>query len=90
MAHYKHAKKLLSVYNSKLIPTPDTALADSTCKMYPQKTIYSAFSRMDVGYFIPGSSGNNWRREKICFEGECMNSPYKYHKPIEPTEEWSK
>lgn len=89
MANYKHEKKPLCAYSSKLIPAPEAPLADSTCKMYSQKTIYSAFSRMDLVYFIPGSSGNNWGGERIGFEDECMNSPYKYHKPIEPSEEWS-
>lgn len=89
MAYYKHEKKLLCAYSSKLIPTLEAPLADSTCKMYSQKTIYSAFSRMDFAYFIPGSSGNNWGGERIGFEGESMNPPYKYYKPIEPSEEWS-
>lgn len=45
---------------------------------------------MDLAYFIPGSSGNNWGGKRIDFEGKCMNSPYEYHKLIEPSEEWSK
>lgn len=89
MAHYKHEKKLLCVYSSKLIPTPEEPLADSACKMYSQKTIYSAFSRMNLAYFVPGSSGNNRGGERIAFEGECMNSAYKYQKPLEPSEGWS-
>lgn len=89
MAYYKHEKKLLCAHSSKLIPTPEAPLVDSTYKMYSQKTTHSAFSRIDLAYFIPGSSGNNWGGERIGFEGEYMNSPYKYHKPIEPSEEWS-
>lgn len=76
-----------SAYSSKLISTPEAP--DSTCKMYSQKTIYSAFSRIDLAYFIAGSSNNNLGGEWIGFEGELMNSPYKYHKPIETSEEWS-
>lgn len=45
---------------------------------------------MDLAYFIPGSSGNNWGGKRIDFEGKCMNSPCKYHKLIDPSEEWSK
>lgn len=37
---------------------------------------------MDSVYLIPGSSGNNWGEERICFDGNCMNCAYKYHKPI--------
>lgn len=45
---------------------------------------------MDLACLIPGSSGNNWGGERMCFEDNCMNFAYKYHKPIELSQEWSK
>lgn len=45
---------------------------------------------MDLACLIPGSSGNNWGAERISFEGSYMDSAYKYHKPIVPSQEWSK